>query len=301
MLSENISVFIAFGVLMLGISMLIMILTQMVSTLLSLRGKNLAQGIQILFSTFDPILKPYAKAISQAVLQHPLVSDRAKWLGKGWKAAHTIRLQELTDLVETLADTNSQVPWQQHLGEKLDEVKTHLSQWFDSTMHRASQRFTGHMRLCTIVLSIIVAFAMHLNTFRILQDFSTNPEITASLNASLDAMLQQAESLLGEADEASGTARLTALQTQAETIQRELQNSKFQLVPTPYPGLTFTSWRDFLGVLMSAALLSLGAPFWFNFLKTAVSLRPLLAGVEDEEREQRTQPNTNIVETGFTL
>jgi len=38
-------------------------------------------------------------------------------------------------------------------------------------------------------------------------------------------------------------------------------------------------------VLMSALLLGLGAPFWFNLLKQLTNLRPLIAGkVEKEEK-----------------
>jgi hypothetical protein len=35
------------------------------------------------------------------------------------------------------------------------------------------------------------------------------------------------------------------------------------------------------GVLLTAALLSLGAPFWFNMLKQLVNLRPVLANKQD--------------------
>jgi hypothetical protein len=41
------------------------------------------------------------------------------------------------------------------------------------------------------------------------------------------------------------------------------------------------------GVLVGALLLSLGAPFWFNALKTLVALRPLLATKEQQEAEGR--------------
>jgi hypothetical protein len=40
-----------------------------------------------------------------------------------------------------------------------------------------------------------------------------------------------------------------------------------------------------LGVLATAALLSLGAPFWFNALKSMTNLRPILAS-----KEQAKQP-----------
>jgi hypothetical protein len=40
----------------------------------------------------------------------------------------------------------------------------------------------------------------------------------------------------------------------------------------------------FFGVLFSAMLLSLGAPFWFNVLRQAASLRPIVANLAHDER-----------------
>ena len=40
-------------------------------------------------------------------------------------------------------------------------------------------------------------------------------------------------------------------------------------------------------IALSAMLLSLGAPFWYNALKDLVGLRPLLARKEQAHREQR--------------
>jgi hypothetical protein len=41
------------------------------------------------------------------------------------------------------------------------------------------------------------------------------------------------------------------------------------------------------GIALSAMLLSLGAPFWYNVLKDLVAFRPMLARKEQENREQR--------------
>jgi hypothetical protein len=45
--------------------------------------------------------------------------------------------------------------------------------------------------------------------------------------------------------------------------------------------------RRFPGVLLSAVLLSLGTPFWFNLLKRVLSLRSGLAQKDDKERQER--------------
>jgi hypothetical protein len=61
---------------------------------------------------------------------------------------------------------------------------------------------------------------------------------------------------------------------------------KFQIVPDPYPDISSfwkPSWLHFWGTAASAALLSLGAPFWFNILKTFSNLRPILANKEDKK------------------
>jgi hypothetical protein len=41
------------------------------------------------------------------------------------------------------------------------------------------------------------------------------------------------------------------------------------------------------GLLMSAILLSFGAPFWYNALKTLIGLRSTLAAKDDQQRKER--------------
>lgn len=48
-----------------------------------------------------------------------------------------------------------------------------------------------------------------------------------------------------------------------------------------------TDTVSFLGVLLSALLLSLGAPFWYNTLKNLVRLRSVVAGKDDAQRALR--------------
>jgi hypothetical protein len=70
-----------------------------------------------------------------------------------------------------------------------------------------------------------------------------------------------------------------------------LSKTGYQIIPDPYPQPWYKPWetfgaREFWGTLVAAALLSLGAPFWFNALKTLTSLRPILAGKLEKEKEQ---------------
>jgi hypothetical protein len=93
-------------------------------------------------------------------------------------------------------------------------------------------------------------------------------------------------------------------------MQKLVATSGLELLPTPYPlqfspGWTKGGWprlfitdgewswpkRRLLGILISAALLSLGAPFWFNTLKSLTNLRPTLANAIEKKPNQGSAPS----------
>ncbi len=81
------------------------------------------------------------------------------------------------------------------------------------------------------------------------------------------------------------------LKDRANSILDDLNKSKFQLVPDPYPGLNYSlGSRHFWGVLVMAAFLSMGAPFWYKALKTMSALRPILAEKTDREKKSGNNP-----------
>ena len=51
--------------------------------------------------------------------------------------------------------------------------------------------------------------------------------------------------------------------------------------------------QSMLGVIVSWALLSLGAPFWYDMLKNLLKLRPALAIAEEAQRKDRAAPRSD--------
>jgi hypothetical protein len=78
---------------------------------------------------------------------------------------------------------------------KEDSIKS----WFNTAMDRASQRFVLKMRLITVVCSVSVAFALHLDTFRFLSQVSADPELRAGLVSVSEAMRSHAAAVLKKA------------------------------------------------------------------------------------------------------
>src|SRR5579872_4401783 len=80
---------IGFAVVMLGVSMIIMILTQAISAALSYRGSSLLWGVETLLKKIDPanlpLLTKNAQAVAKAILTNTLVSDSVlSDSGGGW-------------------------------------------------------------------------------------------------------------------------------------------------------------------------------------------------------------------------
>ena len=69
------------------------------------------------------------------------------------------------------------------------------------------------------------------------------------------------------------------------SLKRQLARSQFQLFPEEWRGWK-PSKHELPGLLIAAAFLSLGAPFWYNTLKSLASLRPRLAMKQEQEHKQ---------------
>ena len=97
------------------------------------------------------------------------------------------------------------------------------------------------------------------------------------------------------AAQAASRARLDELSRQFGEIEGRFSKSGIMLIPNPYPspasGTWSWPWPHLLGILASVALLSLGAPFWFNLLKSLANLRPALAQqIENDPKPSPARP-----------
>ena len=98
------------------------------------------------------------------------------------------------------------------------------------------------------------------------------------------AWLVQQPGVPAAADGEFRKAIVSVLRDHADKINSDLANAGIQILPVPYPGLlTFGGPRNLLGVLLAAAFLSLGAPFWYNALKNLSNLRGVVATKEASE------------------
>ena len=153
-----------------------------------------------------------------------------------------------------------------------------LNGGFDQTMERVSHSFANYSRLWAIAISVFLAFLLQLDSFRLLNRLAMDDALRNSL-------VQQA---VAAAPAPANQQPLDAA-TQANLQQlRQLATDSLITWPSSWGGWQEQMARSSIfGLLLTAALLSLGAPFWFNVLGDLLKLRPMLASKEDAQRNAR--------------
>jgi hypothetical protein len=86
---------------------------------------------------------------------------------------------------------------------------------------------------------------------------------------------QAAQDLYPKKMDEAAKKRMEELSTAFTNVRAVAAGTSLQIVRYPWPAFPD---KSYLGVLMTALLLGLGAPFWFNLLKQLTNLRPLIAG-----------------------
>lgn len=117
MMLKQVDTILGFAVVMTVVSLLIMISTQIVSSILGLRGKNLADSLEVMVDNITPEIPPDLRGkLVEHALTRPIISDSMlsmkesfwdnipllSWFRRRWKQATAIRPDELLSVVRRI-------------------------------------------------------------------------------------------------------------------------------------------------------------------------------------------------------
>jgi len=180
------------------------------------------------------------------------------------------------------------------------EFLSKVNSWFDQTIDRVSDLFTARIRLVTAGVAIMLAFFLQLDSISLLNRLSVDDALRDRLVA---AAVERAQGPAPAAAAPAPQQGQTAVPAPGN-LQEALRASgvdqleQFGILSLP------VSWQDWMrgwdtsapgsdlplrifGILLTAALLSLGAPFWYSALRDLVRLRSVVARKDDAERAER--------------
>ena len=281
---KSLDILIAFSSVMLLVSVAVTLLTQAVTGALGWRGRNLLRGVITILNQIDPKATPFCtEQIAGAVLRHPLVAP-----GEG-KPGTVIQREELVCILLELGAGREP-------GGKL------LDEYARSTLKRALE--TNGIADPAEVLENIHLLGLKLE--------GLHPELPAPVRHSMAVAAEAPGQFAGRihscfdetmdrvtqrfARRARVVAGLIAI-----AVAAGLQLDSFELLRDganahlAVPQIWSWNMTQLPGIVLSAMLLSLGAPFWYNALKDLVGLRPLLARKEQAHREQRQSARDIVV------
>jgi len=235
-----------------------------------------------------------------------LVDVVSKLYGEGPGAAKDLKvvIDSIPDKDKDLRDTLS--VFYEEAGHDLEKLKVNIEIWFNNSMDRVSGWYKRKTQLVHVVLGIVFAFALNVDTFLIAKTLAND-------SALRDALVAQAQELAKDKTETGKDSR------------KEIQDRIKQLGglglpigwsdepveglrewPGWLPGTKVKSKADsnitwgalwwqtlrfhIMGWLLTAFAASLGAPFWFDLLNKFMNLRSVGKSPEEKPKEPKKLP-----------
>ena len=186
------------------------------------------------------------------------------------------------------------------LQEAESELVAKINNWFDQSMDRTSQRFTASTRAITFAGAFIVAFGLQVDTLSLANRLAADDAMRQAFVRQAVVADTAQQSPVDDKERPTAAPGNDAVQGKAgdptaadaeEAIARKYRVFLAENGVIRLPGAgwidTFLAPGRFFGVLITALLLSLGAPFWYGALSSLLQLRSVLAVKEDAQRTVR--------------
>ncbi len=160
-------------------------------------------------------------------------------------------------------------------GNDLDKLRTSIATWFDDSMERLSGAYKRQLKWISVLIGLIVAIAFNADSFNVAKTLWGDQDRRASIVA---VATKAAEgSTASGVSQAIDSAKLQAEIKKAEDTLRSIPigwncgaNGVWECANSKLGDVTLL---QALGWILTAAALSLGAPFWFDLLQKFVNIR----------------------------
>jgi hypothetical protein len=183
----------------------------------------------------------------------------------------------------------------------LNKFKALLEDWFDETMQRASGWYKRYVQAILFCIGLTIAISFNVDTIRIAQKLTKDPKLREQMvqqagiwlekNQQMNEQLQQMKS--NGLESTAGYRNLDSIYKVQVKRTDTLFHSAKTLVNTDitkvnnilglgYPKGTPVGFTGFIGWLITALAISLGAPFWFDLLSKLMRVRGALKNTDEK-------------------
>jgi hypothetical protein len=290
------------------LSLICSAITEMIARLFAMRSSNLKAGIQNLLN--DPMDRGYARLLYEQPLLKGLYrqgwADRV--LGREGKPSYIPSRYFALALLDIIAGSskdidqvrsnvvsigNTQVryallPLIDEAKNDLKAARANIEGWFNEAMERVAGWYKRKTQLIIVGVAVAVSLALNADTFIIANSLWIDPVLRESVVTAAQQATEQ------------------PLPNEIEEVKQQLAELQLPLgwhsPPCWWISLASCELAGILtrslGLLFTAAALSLGAPFWFDLLNKIISLRTSGDPIGTQPAEQSRQPTSNLDNDG---
>jgi hypothetical protein len=258
-------------------------LTEAIASLLKLRANTLVSGITKMLN--DPKMEGLALDLYRHALVHPQGDGSIKSSAKNWTYSGPSYIKAadfataLVDVLEKTApgdalklqQTINDITDQQlkrllqgmlvRAGGNMDNLRTQVASWFDSTMDRVSGAYKRRAQLVSFLVALVLAMLINVDATHVVAQLWANPTLAAQIAKEVAPLSNK------DIEVAKAMQTLKALPVGPDlrgTCDGKELVCLFDLKVT----------RDnLLGWLITAVASVFGAPFWFDLLQKLVRIR----------------------------
>lgn len=183
--------------------------------------------------------------------------------------------------------------------DELKRVQLEIDTWFEFTKRAFQDLYERRMKLWTILIGAVTVVVLNANVFDIYREFSTDKVLRDAavawadrvVSAPMDSVLLRLPAAAKESSKAkqmSDQEIKKEIEKQLGDVQAVIHANGFQVLrwreaqrDAFLKGWLSVDWfknlgKSLLGWLGMTLLVSLGAPFWYDFLKTVVGFKDKL-------------------------
>jgi hypothetical protein len=281
---------------------------EMIASLFSLRGRNLAKGIANLLAD------KRIKCLDELFYDHPLIKSLYRGKRKpSYIPGHTFALAFLDGIApfegkiekpilqirEAVSELKDDSELKRTLsiflnqaGDDFAKLQTSIETWFNDSMTRAAGWYKRKSQFITIILAVLLVGVTNADTLTIVKKLYNDPVLRAAVVAQAQEFAKQQpgveaanpetkpEPTPSGSSEDQGNFALAEPTTPVAGNAKETFTQTFatlQQLGIPL-GWEFTpkeeEWvNKVIGLLLTALAISLGAPFWFDILNRITKIR----------------------------
>lgn len=155
----------------------------------------------------------------------------------------------------------------------LTKVKAGLEAWFDDAMVAAADAYKRWTTVVVLLTGLVLTVLANASAIDVAKDLWTSSATRAAVVEAADATVEQGQS--GACADKSGIEGVSCSVEQTSTLDLPLGWSDDRLWASDASGGETAGWwvSHVLGWVLTALLLMMGAPFWFDVLSRLTALR----------------------------